>query len=283
MSNYLVNACSRITGFERPGPYRLIRFWVGLGSALAFGTWSQGSGPGRVLGVHYANKLDVGTGYWWAVLLLGYIAAVALMLNVGGRVTAGLVFLGLQACGGFMLNWAGLALQTSSLALVFVSGDGENTPWPRRFLQLQLPLGYVSAVVAKLTLSDHWRALHAFDHLLAHPMNRYTWPRIPTGAAALFDLAGMTLEIGAGVFLLTYLITKKPWSRHVGLGMSIVLHVGISLLIPVGLFLFGMAPFWASFTKDRSVPGWLKICAVIGSFAVLCYGILGPSNPFSPV
>jgi len=268
------------TGEVVADEYRPIRYAVGLGGALSFATWSWGAGPGRALGVSYVNALDTGVLTWWLILGLGFGASMMMIGNRGGRPAAAVVFLGIQACGGFMVNWAGLALQLSAAALVFAKSNGPASAWPKRILEVQLPLGYLVAVGAKLSIGDEWRRLHAFDHLLAHPLNRHTWPQIPSGLSRVFDVIGMGLELGAGLLLLGALLTGRRLLRRLGLGCSVLLHVGISMFIPVGLFVFGVAPFWAAHLRRAAVPRSLVWVGWVLGLITAIVALWVPSNPF---
>jgi len=267
------------TGSIPDTEYRLIRTAVGLGSALAFATWVQAAYIGKTLPANPVNTAYPGSVLWWILWILGITGSILLLTGFGKRAASLLVFLGLQACGGFAVNWAGLALISSAGVLVFAGGTSVPA-WPKRLLQVQLPIGYLIAVSSKLLLSAEWRNLEAFENLTKHQMNKYLWPTIPQGLLSVFDATGIFLEAGAALFLAWGLFSKRGWPRKLGLVFSIILHLGISLFIPVGLFIFGVMPYWAASSKRTNVPRPLVWTGMIFVIIILLVNVGIDGNPF---
>lgn len=269
-----------VTGDVERESYHLIRFTTGLGAALNFGAWAYGSGPGKALGRSFANTLEMGSAAWHVALYVGFTAAMLMIGGRGGRLAALTVFLCLQACGGYMTAWEGRALQLAAGVLVFVGPGKLVSAWPLRILQIQLPIGYFIAVLAKLLIEEHWRELHAFVHIISNPGDHHVWPQIPLWAAPAFDVAGIAIELVAGVLLFAGLIPGKRALQRAGLVASMILHFGIALFIPTGLFLFAVAPFWAAASSVRKVPTWAVRVSWVLSVIVAVLGAVMTENPF---
>lgn len=269
------------TGDTEHDVYKSIRTTTAIGSLLSFAVWGATYGPAAIIERVPVNTLSPGSWPWWVCWFAGVIGACLLGAGRLVRMGAASVAIALQVCGGISANWATMALLLAAAMLVFAPSRGSGGVWPLRVLQLQLPLGYCMATVMKLTLTDEWRTLRAFRHLLAHPMNVHSWPVLPDQAAPIFDVLGLSVELGAGVLLLAWLVSGSISVRRVGLALSAALHVGIALVVPVGLFPFAVAPLWLAHTDIRWGGGRLWWWVAGGGAVILTAALLGPGNPFS--
>ena len=266
------------------GMYDGVRVSVALGAIVSFAVWVATSGPVAVLGYRPLHTLPVRSVEWWVVLVSGTAAAAALGARLVPRVSEAIVAVALQACGADMSNWAHRAVLFAALLLVFVPAKQSTAPaWPLRVLQLQLPVGYLFAGIMKLTRSDEWRSGTAFRHLFAHPMNQYQWVRVPFRVQPLLDVAGVGAELLGGVILLAAVCSGSRILRRTGLAISAALHIAISLVVPVGLFLFAVAPYWLAHVdlRQRRSRWWAwALCSAAGLSLGL---LLGPGNPFARI
>jgi len=244
-------AFAALAADEAPGRYDLLRATLGFASLVAFAVMLHGL-PGRLLGSVAPNAALPGSLWWTFCWCAGVAASARLLARPARWFDPAIVFFALQVCGGFMVNWAHLALQNVALLLVFASVSVPPR-WPLLVLRLQLATGYLLAVALKLVQGPRWRDFSAFETMVLHPVNRYAFPAIPSGLLSVFDAAGLLLESFAGLALLAWVFVPRPWLRRIGLAASVLLHVGISLVLPVGVFLFAMLPFWAAFA-DRPAP-----------------------------
>lgn len=236
---------------EAPGRYDLLRAALGFSSLVAFAVMLHGL-PGRLLGSVAPNAALPGSLWWTLCWCAGVVASARLLARPARWFDPAVVFVSLQVCGGFMVNWAHLALQNVALLLVFTSVSIPPR-WPLLVLRLQLATGYLLAVALKLVQGPRWRELSAFETMVLHPVNRYVFPVVPSAVLPVFDFTGLLLESFAGLALLVWMFVPRASLRRVGLAASVLLHVGISLVLPVGVFLFAMLPFWAAFS-DRPAP-----------------------------
>lgn len=244
-------AIGTLSADETPGRYGLLRTVFGFSSLVTFAVMLYGL-SGRLLGSVAPNAALPGSTWWVLFWCVGVVAAARLLVRSTGWFDPFLVFSALQVCGGFMENWAHLDLQNVALLLVFASGDIPPR-WPLLVLRIQLATGYLLAVALKLVQGPRWRDLSAFETMVQHPVNRYKFPSLSPILYQGLDLSGLVLESVAGLSLLCWVSGSRPLLRRVGLIASVLLHVGISLVIPVGVFLFAMLPFWVAFS-DRSAP-----------------------------
>lgn len=198
-----------------------------------------------------------GCGRWPICWCAGVIASARLLARPAWWFDPAIVFLSLQVCGGFMVNWAHLAPQNVALLFVFASVSVPPR-WPLLVLRLQLATGYLLAVALKLVQGPRWRDLSASETMVLHPVNRYAFPVMPSGLLPVFDFAGLLLELLAGLTLLVWVFVSRPLLRRIGLVASVLLHVGISLVLPVGVFLFAMLPFWAAFVNRPTLSPRLR-------------------------
>jgi hypothetical protein len=282
------------TGDVPVATYAYVRITVAIGSIICFASWAASARPGALILYRPVNTIAPDSTLWWVLLVVGALGAG--VLGAGRFMRAGAVAtaVALQACGGIVANWAPAALTVSAVALAVALPfmyDPARTKlvpvWPLRFIQLQLPFGYLLAVLLKLSLTEQWRTLTAFRHMMVHPMNVHRGIHLPLWAGSSFDLIGLSLELLAGVVLLAALLSGSRRVRLVGLALSATLHLGISLLIPVGLFFFGVAPLWAAHLRapQRNVfaQPWLSNAAWVGTSLLLLLGgtLIGPGNPFT--
>lgn len=250
-------ALAALAADEAPGRYDLLRAALGFASLVAFAVMLHGL-PGRLLGSVAPNAALPGSPWWTICWCAGVVASARLLARPARWFDPAIVFLSLQVCGGFMVNWAHLALQNVALLLVFASVSVPPR-WPLLVLRLQLATGYLLAVALKLVQGPRWRDLSAFEALVLHPVNRYAFPVIPSGLLPVFDFAGLLLELLAGLALLVWVFVSRPLLRRIGLVASVLLHVGISLVLPVGVFLFAMLPFWAAFADRPALSPRLRL------------------------
>ena len=235
------------------GRYAWPRVLLGLGSLVSLVVWLHGL-SGSALGPVVINSLVPNSPGWWVAWVVGIVASVRLVVSPPRWFDPLLVFLSLQFCGGFMVNWAHLALQNVALLLCFASSL-RPPAWPLLLLKLQLASGYVLAVVFKLVQGEQWRSFSAFESMIQHPVNRYAFPVLPASLAPVLDVVGLAIELFAGLFLLAALFSGSVFVRRAGLVLSACFHVGISLLLPVGVFIFAVAPFWSTFANFPH-PTW---------------------------
>jgi hypothetical protein len=282
------------TGDVSVAAYTYVRIAVAVGSIMCFASWAASARPGALIRYQPVNTVAPDSSLWWMLLAIGALGAGLLGAGRFMRPSALATAAALQACGGIVANWAPAALTVSAVALAVAlpfTGDAAMTrevpAWPLRFVQLQLPFGYLLAVLLKLSLTEQWRTLTAFRHMMVHPMNVHRGVHLPLWAGSSFDLMGLSLEFLAGALLLTSLLSGSNRTRVCGLVLSAALHIGISLLIPVGLFFFGVAPLWVAHLRTppqatRARTWWWATAWVAVAALMLTGGaLLGPGNPFT--
>lgn len=220
---------------------------------------------------------DVG---WWqalplvgptttTVLTLGLVAA-SLLMTVGlltraATLTAFLLTLVLQRFNPAAFNGGDLVLRGVlllplalapagaylSLDARFRAGGFQITapkipPWPLRFIQLHVSLGYILTVYLKL-LGSTWPSGTAMWYALGlDDLTRFdlpVWLLVPpVGAILSWGTLLVELGVGVGVWF--------PKARRWVLAAGVLLHLGIAVLFEIGFFSIVMITTYLAWLPD---------------------------------
>jgi hypothetical protein len=148
-----------------------------------------------------------------------------------------------------------------------------RAPWALRLIQIQLSLGYLSAVWHKAG-NDLWRDGSAVSYALRmQDIHRAPTPGFITHSGAITELLTFgTLALELGLAILVWNRAARPWV--LALGMS--LHMMIDLNILVGFFSYAMLVAYLSFVPpDTAAARLLATRDLLGRAA----GRLGRPKP----
>lgn len=229
---------------------------------------SDGIEPGRP---------DHGTGEWGLLpvsagpaLLVGalavtLVAAVALTLGLFTRVAAVVVYLGVVSFvnrNGLISNSGdGLIRNLAFYCALAPSGAAlsvdrwrtareafwefpERAPWPLRLIQIQLSVGYLSAVWHKIQGAS-WRDGTAVAYALRiQDVARFPVPDVLTRSVVVTEaLTFGTLAVELALGILVWNRAVRPWVMAAG----VLMHLGIEYAIVVGFFGIAMVVAYTAF------------------------------------
>lgn len=214
----------------------------------------------------------------WAIWLVGFAGAVALMLGLGTRLAAVVLFavamsLTRQAPSVFhapdqlmrilafyvMLMPAGSAVSLDRLRhdpagfWVFP----RRAPWALRLAQIQLSVIYLSTVWEKAG-GVTWREGSAISYALrSDSVSRLPLPAAITDSVVLTQLATFgTLAVEASIGILVWNRVARPWV----LSLGVLLHLSIEVSMTVGAFSFGMMTLYLVFVSPQTAT---RVFAVV--------------------
>lgn len=209
-----------------------------------------------------------------SALLLG---SVALMLGLFTRVAAVVVFVGVlsfehantligNSGDGLIRNLAFyLMLAPSGVALSLdrLRRSRENfwvfpltAPWVLRLVQIQLSVGYLSAVWQKVQ-SELWRSGTAVSYAMRlEDIHRFPIPGFITRSTLIVEtLTFGTLALELSLAILVWNRAARPWVMSFG----ILMHLAIDYSILIGFFSFAMVVTYLAFlpaeTATRLIHG----------------------------
>jgi hypothetical protein len=209
-----------------------------------------------------------------ALLVVTLVSALALTVGFCSRLAAILVLVGIisfeqrnllvtNSGDGLVRNLAffcALAPSGESLSMDRLLRKPQNfwefpkrAPWALRLIQLQISIGYFSAVWHKAG-NDLWRNGTAVAYSLRiDDIHRFATPGFITHSVVLTELltyGTLASELALGVLL--WNATARPWVIIIGL----VLHLSIDYWILVGFFSYAMFCGYVAFTKPENATRW---------------------------
>jgi hypothetical protein len=285
-----------VSGDIDSAAYARVRVLVAVAGVIQIALLAGTHAPSVLVARTPSHSLRPDTTWWWASLALGALAAVSLGLGVRTRTSAGVLCLCLILGRATMTNWAGSVVIATAGVLVFAPSAGAwalqaklvaAPAWPLRLIQLQLPVGYVLAVAAKLGLSPEWRTLTAFAHFSGHPTFTHSGFAVNPAWSPALSAAGLVAEAGAGL-LLGIGLCGRARARNAGLALSAAFHTGIAVFVAVGMFPIAVAVLWVSHL-DPPATGRQSTRWLVGGFTCLVVAAaawavaLHPFNPFAVI
>ncbi len=202
-----------------------------------------------------------------AVTLAG---TVALTLGLYTRVAAVIVFVGILSFehrNGLISNSGdGLVRNLAFYCALAPSGESlsldryrtarelfwefpDRAPWPLRLIQIQLSVGYLSAVWHKVQ-GESWRDGTAVAYALRmEDVSRFSTPDFITQSVVVTEaltFGSLALELALGI--LVWNRTVRPWVMSVG----VLLHLTIEYAIVVGFFGIAMLVAYTAFLDPET-------------------------------
>jgi hypothetical protein len=219
----------------------------------------------------------------FAVLL---IACVLLTLGLFTRVAAVVVWLGILSItnanglignsgDGLIRNLAFylmLAPSGTALSLDRLRTDRARfwecparAPWALRLIQIQLSIGYLSAVWHKVQ-NELWRNGTAVSYSLRiEDIHRFPTPGFVTQSVMLTELLTFgTLALELSLAVLVWNRAARPWIMTAGA----TLHLSIDYFILIGFFSYAMFVCYLAFLRPENAErfiGWVRSRVAAGS------------------
>lgn len=125
----------------------------------------------------------------------------------------------------------------------------ERAPWALRLVQVQISVGYLSAVWHKVQ-SELWREGTAVSYALRiEDISRFPAPGFVTGSPVLIEAMTFgTLACELSLGILIWNRAARPWVIPLG----IALHLGIDYAILIGFFSLAMYVSYLSFLRPEN-------------------------------
>jgi hypothetical protein len=125
----------------------------------------------------------------------------------------------------------------------------ERAPWALRLVQVQVSIGYLTAVWSKAG-DKHWRRGTAIDYALRmQDIHRFPTPGFLTHSVVLVELltyGTLALELSLGI--LVWNRALRPWVLLLG----VTLHLSIDFSIMVGFFSYAMLCAYLAFVTPEA-------------------------------
>jgi Vitamin K-dependent gamma-carboxylase len=204
------------------------------------------------------------------VFAITVAAAVALTVGLFSRIAALVVLVGIisfsQRNGLVTNSGDGLVRNLAFFCALSPSGEAVSidrlrrhprrfwefparAPWALRLVQLQLSIGYLSAVWHKAG-NELWRAGSAVSYSLRmQDIHRFSTPGFITHSVVLTELltfGTLALELSLGI--LVWNRAARPWVLVAG----VTLHLSIDFSILVGFFSYGMLCGYLAFISPET-------------------------------
>jgi len=125
-----------------------------------------------------------------------------------------------------------------------------RAPWGLRLIQIQISVGYLSAVLHKLTSDVWWDGSAVSYALRMQDIHRLPTPDFVTGSIAI------TGVLTYGTILVEFALAVLIWNRRLRpwvLGLGICLHLGIDSSIMVGFFSYLMIVGYLAFVPPETM------------------------------
>lgn len=286
----LVSAWQRFW-FEPQETSTLAVFRIAFG-LVAFG-WTATLGPNLAsfYGPHGILPHDIPDGPGaWGVLSSWHGLAAVVVLYVVMLVASAALTIGLFSRLAAIVLWAGIVSFEHRNFLVSNSGDGlvrnlaffcalspsgealsvdrlrkardrfwefpARAPWALRLVQLQLSIGYLTAVWDK-SGNPLWRNGTAVSYSLRiQDIHRFTTPALITHSVTLTELltyGTLVSELALGI--LVWNRKLRPWVLFIGL----CLHLSIDYWILVGFFSYAILCGYLAFTPPATASRWILL------------------------
>lgn len=232
----------------------------------------NGTGSWGLLGIARSDTAVV------VVYVVMLAATLCLFVGFGTRIAAILVFMGLLSFtrrNPFVFNsgdsllrviafYMSLAPSGASLSLdrllkvrrrkLDFWAFPARAPWPRRLIQVQTTILYVTTVWAK-TRGSTWHEGTALSYAFrVEYLDRFPLPSFVTDSLLVTNLLTYgTLAIELAVGLLVWNRRLRPWVLLCG----VALHLLIDYRIRVGFFSYGVFVLYLAFIPPETMDRWL--------------------------
>jgi hypothetical protein len=235
------------------------------------------------------RQLPDGPGAWGVLDIWHGSAAVAVLFAVT-LVAALALTLGFFSRFAAMLVWIGIVSFEHRNSLISNSGDGlvrnlaffcmlapsgeslsidrllknrerfwefpARAPWAIRLIQLQISIGYLTAVWDK-SGNVLWRAGTAVSYSLRiQDIHRFATPSFVTNSVIiteLFSYGTIVTELSLAIFIWNK--TLRPWI----LPMGVLLHLSIDFWVLVGFFSYAMFCGYIAFTPPETASRYILV------------------------
>ena len=275
--------------FEPQETSTLALFRIGFGLVALAWTATLGPNLASFYGPHgiLPHEIPDGPAAWgvlsvwhgFAAVLVLYIvtliAAVALTLGLFSRLAAIVVWVGIVSFDhrNFLVSNSGDGLVRNLAFFCALSPSGEalsidrfrkararfwefpaRAPWALRLIQLQLSIGYLTAVWDK-SGNPLWRNGTAVAYSLRiQDIHRFTTPGFITHSVTLTELLTYgTLLSELALAILVWNKALRPWVLLIGL----CLHLSIDFYVLVGFFSYAIFCCYLAFTPPDSASRWI--------------------------
>jgi hypothetical protein len=221
--------------------------------------------------------LDIWHG-WTAVVVLFAVtltAAAALTVGLFSRLAAALLWIGIVSFEhrNSLVSNSGDGLVRNLAFFCMLSPSGESlsidrlvktrerfwefptrAPWALRLIQLQISIGYLTAVWDK-SGNALWRAGTAVSYSLRiQDIHRFATPSFITHSVIVTELFTYgTLVTELSLAILIWNKTLRPWV----LPMGVLLHLSIDFWVLVGFFSYAMFCGYIAFTPPETASRWI--------------------------
>jgi hypothetical protein len=221
--------------------------------------------------------LDIWHG-WVAVVVLFAVtltAAAALTVGMFSRLAAALLWIGIVSFEhrNFLVSNSGDGLVRNLAFFCVLSPSGESlsidrlfktrerfwefperAPWALRLIQLQISIGYLTAVWDK-SGNALWRAGTGVSYSLRiQDIHRFATPSFITHSVVITELFTYgTLVTELSLAILIWNKTLRPWVLPAG----VLLHLSIDFWVLVGFFSYAMFCGYIAFTPPETASRWI--------------------------
>ena len=275
--------------FEPQETSTLALFRIAFGLVALGWTASLGPNLAAFYGPHgiVPHQLPDGPGAW-GVLDLWHGSAAVVVLFVLTLVAAAALTVGLFSRFAALLLWIGIVSFEHRNSLISNSGDGlvrnlaffcvlapsgealsldrllktrehfwefpTRAPWALRLVQLQISIGYLTAVWDK-SGNTLWRAGTAVSYSLRiQDIHRFATPSFITHSVVITELFTYgTIVTELSLAILIWNRKLRPWVLLVG----VLLHLSIDFWILVGFFSYAMFCGYIAFTPPETAARWI--------------------------
>jgi hypothetical protein len=227
--------------------------------------------PGGGLGIReWIASAGLGTLAGWALFLMLVVSFGGMLSGILPQVTVPLAFAGsllqgwwnpLPLAGShrvlvsllFCLMWidSSRAFTLSvppPVARFFASNSlGTTAIWPLRLMQIQIALIYLNSGFAKL-MSEAWRSGTAVHYALHIDFLH----RLPVGVSDFWPATAIATYVTLIWELAFALMLVNRWTRRLALTAGICLHVGMAVVLELGMFPWVMLAGYLAFLPPSS-------------------------------
>jgi Vitamin K-dependent gamma-carboxylase len=275
--------------FEPQETSTLALFRIAFGLVALGWTATQGPNLAAFYGPHgvLPHQIPDGPGTWgilsaWhgqaavdVLYVVTVIAAVALTLGLFSRFAALLVWIGIVSFEhrNFLVSNSGDGLVRNLAFFCALSPSGESlsvdrflknrerfwefparAPWALRLIQLQVSIGYLTAVWDKAG-NSLWRNGTAVSYSLRiQDIHRFTTPGFITHSVVVSELFTYgTLVVELSLAILIWNRAMRPWVILAG----VLLHLSIDVWVLVGFFSYAIFCGYVAFTPPETASRWI--------------------------
>ncbi len=275
--------------FEPQETSTLALFRIAFGLVALGWTATQGPNLAAFYGPHgiLPHPIPDGPGTWgilsaWhgqvavdVLYVVTVTAAVALTIGLFSRFAAVVVWIGIVSFEhrNFLVSNSGDGLVRNLAFFCALSPSGESlsvdrflknrqrfwefpvrAPWALRLVQLQVSIGYLTAVWDKAG-NPLWRNGTAVSYSLRiQDIHRFTTPAFITHSVVITELFTYgTLVVELSLAFLIWNRALRPWVILAG----VLLHLSIDVWVLVGFFSYAMFCGYVAFTPPETASRWI--------------------------